>query len=77
MVFVLLKEFMAKCFALGIKNNGDGAMRVILLQPSQHADNALDGASGQTLAVGERRQCVERAVKVGRAVYQNQRGSGR
>jgi len=76
--FVTLEQVVAKGLALGVEDHGERAVRVVLLQPLQHRNNALDRTRGLTLGIGQRRQRMKGAIKVGGSVDEdNGRGSHR
>ena len=65
---VLFIHLVPEGFALGIKDHHHFRARKILLQATDHTDHTLDGPGRVILAVGQRRQRVVGAEKIGRAV---------
>ncbi|MNF56100.1 hypothetical protein D3C84_375800 [compost metagenome] len=58
------KQLIAKGTALGVEHHREQAVRVLLAQAFEHVQHALDGAGGQPLGRGQRRQRVKGAVQV-------------
>ncbi len=56
---------------LGVEHHRDVGVRVVALQPAQHVDHAVGDAGRLALRVGQRRQRMEGAKQVGRAVHQD------
>ncbi|MCY1172784.1 hypothetical protein D9M73_129280 [compost metagenome] len=69
---VLGEHLVAEGAALGVEDHREGAVRVLLAQALEHVQHALDGAGGQPLGRGQRRQRVKGAVQVGRTVHQDE-----
>ena len=64
-------EVVAEGFALGVEDDTDVGGLVVVVEFGQHFDDAMQGSGGATIAGGERRQAVEGAEEVGRAVHED------
>ncbi len=73
---VVGKDGVAEGAALGIENHREGAVRILFAQALEHVQHALHRAGLHAFGGGQRRQGVEGAVQVGRAVHQDEGGLG-
>ena len=67
------KEVVAEGAAGGIEHHHHAAAGLLAREPLQHVQHAIDRARGLAARVGQRRQRMEGAIQVGRAVDQDQR----
>ena len=63
-------EIVAEGLALRVEHAGDIIGRIILLQPAQHGEHAVDRVGRFACRVAQIGQRVKRAIQVGRAVHQ-------
>jgi hypothetical protein len=68
---VVGKRLVAEIRTLGVEHHGDVGIRVLAHESAQHVDHAIDHAGRLAFGVGQRRQGVEGAEQIGRAVYQD------
>ena len=69
---VLGIPLIAEGFALGVEHHGDGAGGVILAQPAQHVNDALDRPGCRAAGGAQRWQRVVGPVQIRGTVYQDQ-----
>ncbi|MNQ55968.1 hypothetical protein D3C85_700780 [compost metagenome] len=70
---VLGEQRIAEGAALGVEHHREGAVGILLAQALEHVQHALHRTGGQALGGGQRRQGMEGAVEVRRAVDQHER----
>ena len=73
MRLVLLEHLVAEGRPLGVEYHGNRAAGILLEQAFQHVQHAFHGAGRLPLAGSQGWQRVEGAIKVGRAVHQDER----
>ncbi len=71
---VVLEQRVAKGRTLGVENHCERAVRILPAQAKQHVQHTLDRTGRLAGRGGQRRQCVEGAVQVGRTVHQDEGG---
>ncbi len=71
MRLVLLEQLVAEGLALGVEDHGDVIGIDIGHQLAQHVEHPVHGAGRLTAAVGQGRQGIERAVKIGGPIHQH------
>ena len=62
---------MAEGFALSIEDDAEVGGLMVVVEFGQHFDDAMQGTGRVAVAGGERRQAVEGAEEVGRAVHKD------
>src|SRR5271156_2752557 len=72
MRFVLIEQIIPESAAGRIENDRATVRRLVLAEFVQHVEHTEHGARRLAAGIAERRQRVERAIKIRRAVDENQ-----